>query len=42
MVAGQTIANQVTGALGSGNRGTVYNTSGTIDLIADPSGYYTG
>jgi hypothetical protein len=41
VVAGQTIANQVTVALGSGNRVTFYNNAGTIDLVADLSGYYT-
>ena len=41
VVAGQTIANQVTVALGSGNRVTLYNYAGTIDLIVDLSGYYT-
>jgi hypothetical protein len=41
VVAGQTIANQVTVALGSGNRVTLYNNAGTIDLVADLSGYYT-
>jgi len=42
VVAGQTIANQVTVALGSGNRVTLYNYAGTIDLVVDLSGYYTG
>ena len=40
VVAGQTIANQVTVAVGSGNRVALYNNSGTIDLIADLSGYF--
>ncbi len=41
VVAGQTIPNLVTVALGSGNRVTLYNASGTIDLIADLAGYYS-
>ncbi len=41
VVAGQTIPNLVTVALGAGNRVTLYNSAGTIDLIADLAGYYT-
>ena len=41
VVAGQTIPNLVTVALGAGNRVTLYNASGTIDLIADLAGYYS-
>ncbi len=41
VVAGQTIPNLVTVALGAGNRVTLYNASGTIDLIADLAGYHT-
>ncbi|MFL6166881.1 MAG: hypothetical protein ACJ710_11380, partial [Ornithinibacter sp.] len=40
-VAGQTVANLVTVALGAGNRVTLYNSAGTVDLVADLAGYYT-
>ena len=40
VVAGQTIANLVTVAVGAGNKVTLYNNSGTINLIADLAGYY--
>jgi len=42
VVAGQTVANLVTVAVGAGNRVTLFNASGSIDLLADLSGYYTG
>ena len=41
VVAGQPIANQVTVALGSGGRVALNNSAGTIDLVADLSGYST-
>jgi hypothetical protein len=41
VVAGQTIPNHVSVALGAGNRVTLYNASGTIDLVADLAGYYS-
>jgi hypothetical protein len=40
VVAGQTIPNLVTVAVGAGNKVTLYNNAGTIDLIADLAGYY--
>ncbi len=42
VVAGQTVPNLVTVAVGAGNRVNLYNASGTIDLVADLAGYYTG
>jgi predicted RNA-binding protein with TRAM domain len=41
VVRGQTIPNLVTVAVGAGNKVTLFNNSGTIDLIADLAGYYT-
>jgi len=42
VVAGQTVPNLVTVAVGAGNRVTLYNAAGTIDLVADLSGYFNG
>lgn len=42
-VAGTTIANQVTTRVGTDGKATVFNaTSGTVNVIADVSGYYRG
>jgi hypothetical protein len=36
------IPNLVIVAVGAGGKVTFYNRSGTVDLIADLSGYFTG
>jgi len=38
--AGQTVANQVTVPVGANGQVTLYNHSGSVDLIADVQGYY--
>ncbi|WP_207025404.1 hypothetical protein, partial [Phycicoccus sp. DTK01] len=40
VAAGQTVANLVTVAVGPGNKVTLYNNAGSIDLVADLAGYY--
>ncbi len=39
-VKAQTIANLVIARVGAGNKVTIYNSSGTVDVIADLAGYY--
>ena len=39
---GQTIPNMVIVAVGTGGKVTFYNRAGTVDVIADLSGYFTG
>ncbi|MBB4907960.1 RCC1 domain-containing protein [Actinophytocola algeriensis] len=41
VVAGETRPNQVTVALGADRRVSLYNNSGTIELLADLTGFYT-
>jgi alpha-tubulin suppressor-like RCC1 family protein len=41
VVAGETRPNQVTVALGANRRLSLYNNSGTIELLADLTGFYT-
>jgi Fibronectin type III domain len=40
LVAGQTVANLAVTGVGSGRQVTIYNSSGTVDVIADLIGYY--
>jgi len=40
-VKGQTVANLVVVAVGTGGKVTFYNAAGTVDVIADLAGYYT-
>ena len=40
-VAGQTVPNLVMVKVGTGGKVTVYNRSGTVDVIADLAGYYS-
>lgn len=39
--AGETVANRVMAKLGAGGRVTIYNGSGSVDLIVDVGGWYT-
>ena len=41
VVAGETRPNQVTVALGTDRRVSLYNNSGTVELLADVTGFYT-
>ncbi len=41
LVAGETRPNRVVVAVGSGGSVTLYNYAGSVDLVADVSGYYT-
>jgi WD40 repeat protein len=40
-VAGQTVANLVVVAVGSGGKVTFFNAAGTVDVVVDLAGYYT-
>ena len=40
-VAGQTVANRVIVPVGTGGKVSVYNPSGSVDVIVDVSGYFT-
>ena len=40
-VAGQTVPNLVMVKVGTGGKVTVYNSAGTVDIIADLAGYYS-
>jgi sugar lactone lactonase YvrE len=40
-VAGQTIPNSVTASIGANGKVSLYNLTGTVDLIADVVGYFT-
>lgn len=40
-VKGQTVPNLVMAKVGTGGKVTVYNSAGTVDVIADLSGYYS-
>ena len=41
-VAGQTVSNRVIVSLGSNGRVSIYNPFGTVDVVVDVSGWFTG